>query len=247
MDDLLFSTYTEDVLRELGKSTYKIVEGVSTLENYTTCLPENFDSVRELWLITPYTETYRAPVNIYWQTTAVRPEYECPSCTDNEILVTCKTGAVVEQKFVCQFLLKPGNVHAQSFCDKQSPNLLSVASPLDTFDIVDGKIVTNIPSGYLFMVYYVREHDAEENPMIPDTREVKRYLKDYLKFKCFESLFNNPADETFNQIQYKLQYYENKADISRDIARNAEKQQTIYKAINSIKANRRRMNRFNIS
>ena len=44
-------------------------------------------------------------------------------------------------------------------------------------------------------------------PLIPEILEVEEYIKSYLKFKFFETLWHSVMDESVNQIQSKFQYY----------------------------------------
>lgn len=48
VDDTLFPIYIEDCLKRLGRSSYKIVENVFNIENYTCKLPSDFAGIREI-------------------------------------------------------------------------------------------------------------------------------------------------------------------------------------------------------
>jgi hypothetical protein len=247
VDDLLFSRYTEDCLSRLGRSSFRIVENFFNLEDFETRLPENFKAVRELWLVTPHEVSYRMPTATYEQTSfkidSDLDEDRCePSCTPNEIKVTYKTTGTVIQRFTKQYLLKPGNIHAKESCATDFLNTFT--DSLDTFDIRNGKIVTNFREGVLYLVYYAKEYDDNDYQLIPDSIRIKDYIKAYLKYKCFETIYNNISDETLNQVAGKLAYYEKKLDEAKEIAETEIKKQTIHKQILATKSARNRFNKF---
>lgn len=249
IDDVLFPKYTEDCLKRLGKSSYKIEETMIKLEDFEGRLPENFVAVRELWLTTASSAAYTLPSSIYEQT-SVKISSERDRCTEqkmcapSEIKVTYKTSGQVLQTFKCQYLLKPGNIHARENCSLDSWNFSSDA--METFDIRGNKVVTNFPEGTLYMVYYVNSYDDNDFQLIPDNIRIQDYLKAYLKYKCFENIYNNISDETLNQVQNKMIYYENQMNEARVIAETEIKKQTIEKQIRATKAARNRFNKYNI-
>src|ERR1041384_6583856 len=67
IDDTLFPKYTEECLRKLGKGSLKIEQNIFQLDSYECPLPDNFESVRELWLVTPIEYSYRMPNSCYEQ------------------------------------------------------------------------------------------------------------------------------------------------------------------------------------
>lgn len=250
VDDLLFTRYTEHCLDALGKSSYKIVETFLELNDYSAPLPEGFEAVRELWVVTPHEKSYTLPTATYAHSTElITPIHD--RCIDvdsivcpREIQLTCKTTGSILQKFTIAHLLRPGNLNAKSSCSGDSINLRVTRDEMNTFDVRDGKVITTFPSGVLFMVYYVREYDNNDNQTIPDNIYIKNYIKAYLKYKCFETIFNNVSDETFNQLQGKLTYYENKYYDAKAMAEVEIKKQTTVQSVRAAKASRRRLNRF---
>lgn len=251
VDDLLFPRYTEDCLKRLGRSSYKIMENVFKLENFEAKLPDNFEAVRELWLVTPHQQTYKMPNSCYEQAT-VRVDshrenaHRCEDfCAPDEIKVTYKTSGTIIQKFTCHHLLKPGNIHAQQNCSMDSWNKFS--DSMETFDVRNGKIITNFPKGTLYMVYYVKDYDDNDYQLVPDNIRIKDYLKSYIKYKCFETIYNNISDETLKQVEGKLAYYERKADEAKVLAETEIMKQTVYKQIMSTKSARNRFNKYLIT
>lgn len=250
IDDALFPRYTEDCLRKLGKGSYKIEENIFRLEDFEAVLPENFLSVRELWLVTPQEYSYRMPNSCYEQAT-VRvdsPRDRCNPgdvCAPKEIKITYKTTGQIIQRFNCHYLLRPGNVHAKDYCSPESFNRFTDSA--STFDIQGNKIVTNFPEGMLYMVYYSKVYDENDYQMIPENIYIEKYIKAYLKFKCFENIYNNISDETLNQVQVKMQYYEARFLEAQVDAQTEMKKQTIDQQIRGTKAARNRLRRFNIT
>jgi hypothetical protein len=248
VDDVLFPKYTNDCLKSLSKSAYKIVEGIFKLEDFECTLPEGFHAVRELWLAESTDVSYRLPSSTYTQETiAVSSEgSRCDKvCAPKEVRITYKTSGTVLQTYHCQHLLKPGNVHAKDNCSLDSFNRFSTA--METFDIRGRKLVTNFPEGSLYMVYYVKEYDENDYQLVPDNAEIENYLLAYLKYKVFENIYNNVSDETLKQIETKLMYYEQKMYEAMAQAKTEIKRQTLQKQILSTKANRRAFNKYNIT
>jgi len=96
-------------------------------------------------------------------------------------------------------------------------------------------------------VYYVKDYDNNDYQLVPDNIRIKDYIKAYLKYKCFETIYNNVSDETLRQIEGKLVYYERKADEARVMAETEIRMQTIQKQIMSVKSQRNRFNKYHIS
>jgi hypothetical protein len=250
IDDVLFPKYTEYCLSRLGKSSYKIEENIFRVEDFKTTLPEDFKAVRELWLVTPHDMSYKMPNACYEQATVrVTPERDkCNSgdfCAPNEIKVTYKTQGTVIQRFNVHHLLKPGNVHARENCSLDSFNIWS--DSMETFEVRGKSLLTNFPEGTLYMVYYIESFDENDFQLIPDNVRIQDYLKAYLKYKCFENIYNNISDETLNQVQQKLMYYEQKMLEAKEDAKNEIKMQTIEQQIRATKSARNRLRKFNIT
>jgi len=250
VDDILFPSYTEDCLKRLGRSSYKIVETILKLEDFTAPLPQHFEAVRELWLVSPHDISYKMANSTYEQTTFKvdshrENETRCNGvCAPDEIRVTYKTNGNIVQKFYSHHLLKPGSVNAQENCSIDSVNMLADSS--DTFEIKNNKIYTNFPDGFLHLVYYIKEYDDNDYQLVPDNIRIKDYLKAYLKYKCFETIYNNVTDETFKQAESKFAYYKRESDEAKVLAETEIKKQTIEQAIRGAISARKRFNKYQI-
>lgn len=250
IDDILFPTYMENCLSKLGRSSYKIVENVFQIEDYETRLPDNFYAVRELWLTTAHDQSFKMPNSCYEQATVlVNPERDrCHPgnfCAPKEIKLTYKTSGTIIQRFTCHHLLKPGNVHARENCSMDSFNIFS--DSFETFDLRNGKLITNFPEGTVYLVYYIKEYDKNDYQLVPDNERIKDYLENYLKYKCFENIWNNVSDESTKMIEGKMIYYERKSDECRVMAESEIKRQTIEQSIRAAKAAKNRFNKYNIT
>ena len=250
IDDILFPKYTEDCLRQLGRSSYKIEQNILCLEDFEAKLPDNFEAVRELWLVTSSEQSYKMPSATYEQSTfRITPvKDKCTEdklCAPEEIKVTYRTTGNLVQKFNCHHLLKPGNVNAKSKLSLDSWNTFS--DSMETFDIRGGKVVTNFPEGTLYIVYYVKDYDENQYQMIPSNIRIENYIKAHLKYKCFENIYNNVSDETLKQIEVKMMKYERERDEARVIAETEIKKQTIERQIRATKSARSKFNKYQIT
>ncbi len=177
-------------------------------------------------------------------------------CMPEVIQAVYKTNYEVPRSFKREYLLKPGNISARRNCDVgytdewemygRSTNLGSIghgASTYDSFDIRDNKFVTNFRTGVIFLVFYGMESDCEGAQMIPNNYRVREYVEAFIKYKVFETLFNQTNDETFPQIQQKMLLYKQASDEAYILADIELKKHTVYDVQRSIK---RTLNRFNM-
>lgn len=241
VDDLLFPIYTDYCLKKIGRATYKLAETPIIIKNYQALLPDGFFAVRELWGCTNViTGPVQEPGSVYSQiTTRVTPSTDrCEDCIQKDVMVTFKTTNQFVMSYSYAALLKPGNVNVLDSCSNDCANIHSTCP--DSFDIRDNKVVVTFPEGTLHMVYYKTELDENENQLIPDFIEFTDMLEHYLKFKCFEQIFNNITDETFNQVNLKYQMYKALYDEKLIICRSAIRQQTIYDVVKSINQQKNR-------
>jgi len=265
VDDLLFPTYVDKCLRKLGRSSYVISEEMMTIEDFESRLPDNFYAVREAWLCSevkgPITQV---PSAYYSQsdtqdTTLIGPittdEVEDEHCChhhDDEELLTYKTNYQESKSYKRQYLLKPGNISANKNCDVNYSNEWSFFSEnpsgyapgnadYDSFDIRDNKFITNFRTAVVYLVFYATAYDESENQLIPDNYRIREYIESFIKYKVFETLYNQVNDETYNQIEKKMMLYKQASDEAFILADIEVKKQTVYQKQRSIKNN---LNRF---
>lgn len=166
------------------------------------------------------------------------------TCPPQEIKVTYKTTEKAITSFDIHYLLRPGNISVLNNCSGDCKNVGSQAP--DTFDIRDGKIITNFATGTVYTVYYINEYDINQYQLVPDNIRIKDYIKACLKYKMFETIYNQVTDETFNQVQSKFQYYTSMYYEAKVMAEIEIKKQTIHQVQNSIQAQKNRFRKYKI-
>lgn len=249
VDDTMFPIYTRKALDKLQKAAYKIDEVILELENGAACLPADFSYVREVWAcITSHLSVPLPSARYHSKTYVISPTgnfdacnpCSCPENCDRKFQVLEKTMGQVIFSFNHSYRLKPGSRNAQSFCASDC----LTHDGWDTFDLRDGKIITAGSDGILHLIYYKKGYDEDQYELIPDNFRIAEYIKAFIKYKVYEQIFNEVADESFNQAERKYQIYKqeyNDAYISAD----AEvKKQTIRQKVNSFHAASRRMNKY---
>jgi hypothetical protein len=184
---------------------------------------------------------------------------DVPTCSDcvpeythlvNGAAAVYKTNSTIARQFRQLYLLKPGNISARQHCSVEySKNWSSYgqtpgASRMDSFDIRDNKIITNFRDGVIHLIFYSESVDCDYNQLIPDNYRIKEYIEAFIKYKMFEVLTNQINDETFNQMQQKLMYYERKADEAYIMADIEVKKQTVDKKIQRIEKDLNRFNKY---
>jgi hypothetical protein len=260
VDDLLWPTYLNKCLDKLGKGSYNIVEEVLYIEDYQVRLPDNFEAVREAWLCTALPGNPSRSANSFYSqassedTIQVSPVISNQACTNNNceddscmperIQAVYKTNNEVATWYSKQYLLKPGNISVKSHCSFDCKNFGS--SSTDSFDIRDNKFVTNFNKGTVYLIFYATDYDNSGYQLIPDNFRIKEYIEHYIKYKTFETLMNQTNDESFNQLQQKMIYYQSLSDEKFILAENEIKKSTAYQKQNRIKENLNRLNMYEL-
>ncbi len=150
------------------------------------------------------------------------------SCMPEIMQTVYKTTSETPRSYRRTYLLSPGNINTSQQCDvnytgdinlygqnnmnARYPNFVPYSSAPNSFDIRDNKFVTNFRHGIVHLVYYGTDYDNVGNQMVPDNYRITEYIEAFLKFKVMETLTNQTNDETFNQMQQKLQYYKQASD-----------------------------------
>lgn len=258
IDSLMFNTYLNKCLNKLGKSSYYITEEMLYIQDFEARLPDNFYAVREAWMCTETPlHSYQTANSFYSQTSSTTIQIEpltiggqectdinCPSplCPDMPDIqqAVYKTNYEQPRTFRREFLLKPGNISVQKFCDVEYTNSWTVqgspnSSGYDSFDIRDNKFVTTFREGVVYLVFYATDYDEGGNQLIPDNYRIKEYIEKFLKFKVFETLCNQVNDETFNQLMQKKQEAKQESDEAYIMAELEIKKQTVYQKQRAIK------------
>ena len=266
IDDLMFPTYLNKCLDKLGRSSYAIVDAILHIEDFQARLPDNFYAVREAWLCTAINGfPYQSPNSFYSQGASeskikVSPvisggtpctNVECTNdncdgaeCMPELIQAVYKTNNELSITYKREYLLTPGNISVKSHCTLDCANF--GASGPDSFDIRDNKFTVNFRCGKVHLIFYATDYDNTGNQLIPDNFRIKEYIEAYLKYKMFETLTNQVNDETFNQLQQKLQIAQQKSDEAYIIAKTEIQKQTVYEKNRAIKRLKNSFNKYEL-
>jgi hypothetical protein len=255
IDDLMFPIWTRKCLDKLGRGSYGISEIYLEIDNYVAKLPQDFLAVREAWLCTNHYQSAKIPGAIYTSTLMrITPQGTeecasnscdgCDNCNNNLMAVTYKITDEVVYQFSKQYLLKPGNVSRLKDCSFECGNYGS--SSIESFDVVDDKLVTNFRTGHVYIIYYAESTDDCGNLLIPDNYRIKEYIESYLKYKLFEQLYNSVTDESFAQIERKYVNYRQIYDENYIIAQVEAKKETTQDKLRKIRNSYNRFNDYNI-
>lgn len=253
VDDLMFPIWTTKCLQKLGRSSYKIVQALLFMDNFEAKLPPDYIAPREVWLTAQIlSPIYRKPGAFYQQiTTVLNKPYDpcneavnCDPCNPDIITVVAKTNTEISHPIRLKYLLTPGNIHSTKDCEGGCMNVnartFGMCNSDLTFDIRDGKLVTNFREGDVFLIYYSDQRDDTGYQLIPDNYRIQEFIEAFLKQKIFEQLYNQISDETFNQIREKYLFYKQLADEAYILADIEIKKKTIYQKARSIKQDRHR-------
>ena len=258
IDDLMFPTYLDKCLKKLGRSTYVIAETPLYIEDFEARLPDNFVSPREVWMCAEIPlRSYLTPNAYYSQSASCTTIQLSPIITDghcenpicsNDLCNGCapetvqgvfKTNGEIDRAYVRTFMLQPGNIPVNRDCPSYNNNYHSMS--MDSFDIRDNKIFTTFRKGTIHLIFYTEEYDEIGNQLIPDNFRIREYVEKFIKYKMFETLFNQINDETFNQIERKFMMYKQEADEAFIMATTEMKKETVWETQRKIQ---RGMNRF---
>lgn len=254
IDDTMFPIYTDKALRKLGRTTLKIDTTVLELQNSQAELPCDFKYVRDVWVCKDVCHTVPHANSYYSQKTCIVSPYgdydkcnpcsTCPPTCDQEYKVFYKTTREELLRFKLSYRLVPGNLNARQNCSDDcfvtDPDL----DNLGTFDIRDGKIITTVHSGTLYLIYYKLEKDENDYQLIPDNFRIQEFIKSYIKWRMYEQLWNEVVDETSNQIERKYQVYKAEADEAYVLADIETKKQTVQQKVNGMKRTKHRLDKY---
>lgn len=286
-DDLLFPLWTDDCLKKLGKSSFKVEPTLLFIDMFEAKLPPDFISVREAWLTaSTNSHEYMLPGSYYRSITttlgkpydACNPAVSCDPCNPDILEVVTKTTNTTSHPIRLRYLLKPGNISVVRKGDAHGVSKVNEAfygqppgsqaaqvdypilpeeeglgclnyssTSQDTFDIRDGKMVTNFRRGEVYMMYYSYQTDNAGYQLIPENYRIQEYIRSYLKQKIFEQLFNQITDESFQQIERKFIMFKQMSDEAYILADIEIKKQTIYQRAYAIRRDERRLRKYNLN
>lgn len=243
VDDVMFPKWLEYCLKKIGKTSYPVVDTVLFQKDFESKLPEDFYKMREVHSCHPL-NSIEMPIAsaTYIQKRILGSELcfnRCKGCVPDCVNVVEKTTGSVIYQYSVSHLLRPGNIKTREKCDSNC----NINSEFDSFDIVDNRLITNIREATLYITYYKEQYDDNTYQLVPDFPEFGEFLRSYIRYKCFEVIFNNITDETFNQVQSKLIYYKQQYDEAFIIVKTELMKKTIYQQVRDVR--RKTYDRFN--
>ncbi len=239
IDDSLFGIWANQCLQKLGKSTYPIYHTVLEISGHESRLPDDFHAVKEVWACSDIIYSRQNPSAVYTYTTRLdTPDLYCKRCEECEspdiIKAVYKTTNDEVFKFTVSHLLVPGNIKTKENCGLPFLNEFENQSN-DVYSISDNKINVTFSSGKIYLVYYSKEFDCNDNQLIPDSYRIKEFIKAFIKQKLYEQIFNMASDQTFNQSVRNFEMYKQFADEAFILAEIDEKKDTLEKKIYRIR------------
>lgn len=237
IDDVMFPIYIGKCLDRLGRGSYKINQSILKIEDFQSRVPDDFYAVREAWLCTDVTSSYKLPGAQYQQvmestTTRIdNPDVYCDKCAEctmpDIIKAVYKTTNTAFAHFKKQYLLKPGTIWSKGECAEDCENFYSHGD--ESFDLHDNKFTVTFREGTVYLVYYSKTYDCNGIEMIPDNYRIKEFIEAFLKMKVWEQVVNNNTDEGLMKYYIsQLDRYTRMSDEAYILADIEKKKETIY-------------------
>lgn len=247
VDDTLFTIYTDQCLKKLGKASYPIAHAMLCQNNFESRLPDDFYGVREAWGCCDYTQVYQLPSALYTQI-STRLDDDSLVCnvgceSPDIIQAVYKTTETVAFEWKKTHLLKPGNIYPACPEDLYCANYNSISD--DSYDIRDNKFITSFASGNIYLQYYSNQFDCE-NQLIPDEYRIQKFIELFIKEKIFEQLKNQATDDTKNQLRKDYEDAKRVADEAYILADMENKKEDAYRKQRAIKRVQDRFKRYDI-
>lgn len=245
LDDTLFTLWTSKVLKKLTRGALPIRTGFVLIDGKSGYLPEDFKYPREVWALENYVKKFTDPVATYGSVTAKRidtPDFKCnpcDTCANREVVQAIyKVTSQVLYEFSKTHLLRPGKI----IDPNGYPFYYGDAS--DIYEIDGNVIKTNFETGTLYINYYAEEYDEYGFQLVPDDVYILEAIEAFIKFKCFEMLYNTSSDESFNQSRAKKQEYELEYLSKMEIAKSWMKKETKERHKRAMERQRARLNKY---
>lgn len=262
IDDVLFPTWIADCNNRLGNTAYQLTETVLTINNYVADLPPDFKSVREAWMSTTVGNyLYPLPSSTYitrdyvidrYAEEAQDRCYQCdttPCCCmdDCQIIrkITTKSNDAILFQYQHCFPLRAATASTINKCCPSSIN--RVARCAETFEIKDCQFVTNFETGLVALTYYADPGGCADEMMILDNQWVKEFIRAHLIYMCYDQLFHQVTDETFNQVARKRDDYRLMAQNAYVTMETKLKLPSRQQDIDRMRRAKTRYSRFNIN
>lgn len=256
--EIMLPTYVDQCLRKLKTTVLKPEQGILFIEEHKGTLPPDFHLLN-------YAISYETRYDRRHGLTPTLPSTvgyysKDISCEGGNCALdgACDSQFQVFEKITCQgyqdvryTMTRPQWIRvyygSRDLCTTNCRNL-SVRSG-DVLTIHEHRGVTaTFERGCIYVSYFSRPVDEHTGlPLIPEVLEVEEYVKSHMKFKLFEQLWNSVVDETYNQIQNKMQYYKQDSLNKLQAAIGVLRQRTRQQVNDDIVRQRNRFSKYNIS
>lgn len=251
--EIMIPTYVDQCLRKLKTVALKPEQAVLFIENYKGTLPPDFHLLN-------YAISYEMRADRHHNIGMSLPstvgyyskDIQCENCEG------CDQSYQVFEKITCQrnqeikyTMTRPVWIRvyygSRDLCIPGCKNLSTRSD--DIITIHEKKTVTaTFEKASVYISYFSRPTDEVSGlPMVPEVLEVEEYVKSHIKFKLFEQLWNSVVDETFNQVQTKMQYYKQDSLNKLQAAIAVLRQKTRQQVNDDIVRQRTRFIKYNIS
>lgn len=227
IDDGMFPMYVDHVLKKIGMTMLESVDEIIYLKNKKSILPEGIVFLNDVLyagmesestaLIPGGTNTYnQTTTTVVLQQDGTMNDPNNPEVGQKATIVERTTNRVLATYDIVT-RLRPASLKAKNMCeDSRFKKFYDYPYYYD----VNGRILsTNHPDGELLIRYKRYRLDDDGYPMIPDHVTMQDVVQFYLRYKIFEQLWNSVTDESYNQMQNKMQYYEQKYNDALIMAR----------------------------
>jgi len=208
VSEVLIPTFIDQASRKLKVMVLKPEDMVVHFVNYKAQLPCDFALLDRVALYDSNIEFSGGITTLegYWYK-SIECTSGCDTCDPKEEtfeqIWASNPGFKISMKNPKPLRVYHGSKH---LCTEECANLNTPAP--DIIQIYDNRTMSaSFSEGCIYVRYFSRPMDEFEIPLVPEILEVEEYIKSYLKFKFFETLWHSQLDESSVQIERKFQYY----------------------------------------
>lgn len=263
IDEGEFYEYVYDVLKEIGQYALKEEKAYLNVENYKTCLPEDFVSLYALYKCTPQIKSekiknFQGQIGVYYETektTHLAPKDCILNCDDCEPLDKWTITTYVDDNILTYnlknpTLLSPGP-NAGNICTADCANY-NVSSPYE-FTPNGRKLLFNFTDDGVLLLYYSMPKDDEGNPLIPDINQLHKAIEWYIIYQVTLGWWMNSEVPDIQSKWQKAEqeYYDALSNIKRlnktpSFSRiiNYMRNKRVINSVNAFSINDRKRTRF---
>lgn len=236
VDSLMFPIWTEDCIRKFRKTYLPIREDMVQICNGVGELPADCQKIREAWTCnTTWSPTFRSTHTYYYPETCIR------TVTNQTLGTDCS--------HTHQFIHKVTGEEQFSFTTTlqlREGNIRECGNSYGLYEIQDGRLHVSTTDGTVYITYYSDGRDDQGYQLVPSDFFFENYLRKYLIYQVYKTVFNQTNDEGFNVIYRKLKDAEQEMNEAYILADIESKKETLSKKLSRIARNRTRNNKYHL-